>query len=265
MPPRLAAVVNALVVVAVVAWNYWTAAVGFRGKTVGGMSDVYDTLFTPAGYAFSIWGLIFLGQVAHAGYQLRLAFAGDAGEREAFFRDLGPWLIATNVLNIAWTAVWLSEWTATSVVVLFAMNVLLFVAMRRLRMEIWDAPLRIITLVWWPLVVYAGWVAVAVLANLSAFLAKEGWVPGDSAAWAIVMIGIATVYNLAMIRWRNLREHAVVAIWAFVAIAVKQRSGSSAVFVAALVASAILFVAVSVHAYRNRATLPWVGSPGRSS
>lgn len=264
-PPRLAAVANALLVVAVLVWNYWTAAVGFRGKTVGGMSDAYDTLFTPAGYAFSIWGLIFLGQLVHAGYQLRLAFGDHADERDAFFRELGPWLLATNVLNIAWTAVWLSEWTATSVVVLFAMNVFLFVAMRRLRMEIWDAPLRIIALVWWPLVIYAGWVAVAVLANLSAFLAREGWVPGASASWAIAMIGLATLYNLAMIRWRNLREHALVAVWAFVAIAVKQRSGSDAVFVVALVASAILVIAVSVHAYRNRATLPLVGRPGRSS
>jgi FtsH-binding integral membrane protein len=118
--------------------------------------------------------------------------------------------------------------------------------------------------VWWPIVIYAGWVAVAVLANLSAFLAKEGWVRGDSAAWAIAMISVATLYNLAVIRRRNLREHALVAIWAFAAIAVKQRSGSTPVFVAALVGAALLFVAVSAHAYQNRATLPGVGKPGRS-
>jgi hypothetical protein len=264
MSARLAAVANALLVVAVVVWNYWTAAFGFAGKTVGGLSDAYDTLFTPAGYAFSIWGLIFLGQIAHAGYQLRLAFGERADERDAFFRDLGPWMLVTNVLNIAWTAVWLSEWTAASVAILSLMNVCLFVVMRRLRMEVWDAPLRIIALVWWPLVIYAGWVAVAVLANLSAFLAKEGRVPGDSAAWAIAMIAVATLYNLAMVRWRNLREHALVAVWAFVAIAVKQAEGSRPVFVAALVAAGLLVVVVAVHAFRSRATLPLVGKPGRS-
>lgn len=264
MPPRFAAVANALLVVAVVVWNYWTAAVGFAGKTVGGLSDEYDTLFTPAGYAFSIWGLIFLGQLVHAGYQLKIAFGKESTERDAFFRDIGPWLLITNVLNIVWTAAWLSEWTATSVAILFTMNVCLFFAMRRLRMEVWDAPLRIIAFVWWPIVIYAGWVAVAVLANVSAFFAKEGWVPGDSAAWAIAMISLATLYNLAMVRWRNLREHAVVAIWAFAAIAVKQASGSQPVFIAALVAAALLFVVVSAHAYRNRATLPVVGKPGRS-
>ncbi len=250
--------------VVVVVWNYWTAAVGFMGKTVGGLSDVYDTLFTPAGHAFSIWGFIFLLQFAHAGYQLKLAFGADAAERDAFFRDLGPWLLITNVLNIAWTAAWLGEWTATSVLILASMNVCLFVAMQRLRMEVWDAPFRIIALVWWPIVIYAGWVAVAVLVNLSAFLAKEGWVPGDSAAWAIAMISVAALYNLVLVQRRNLREHALVAVWAFVAIAVRQRSGSTPVFVAALVAIAVLLVAVAVHAYRNRATLPLVGTPSRS-
>jgi len=264
MSPRFAAVVNAVLVVAVVVWNYWTAAVGFRGKTVGGLSDAYDTLFTPAGYAFSIWGLIFLGQIAHAGYQIRLAFGERAEERDVFFREIGPWLLVTNVLNIVWTAVWLSEWTATSVAILSGMNVCLFVAMRRLRMQVWDASFRIVALVWWPIGVYAGWVAVAVLANLSAFLAKEGWVPGDSAAWAIAMIAVATTYDLAMVWWRNLRAHAWVAVWAFVAIAVKQREGSQLVFVGAVVAAVLLVVVVSVHAVRGRAR-PVVGNQGRST
>jgi hypothetical protein len=98
-----------------------------------------------------------------------------------------------------------------------------------------------------------------VLANLSAFLAKEGWVSGDSAAWAIAMIVVATLYNLTMVRWRNLREHALVAVWAFVAIAVKQRGGSHPVFVTALVAAALLVVVVAVHAVRSRATRAVVG------
>ena len=106
--PRLLASINALVVVGVVAWNYWTAARGLGGRTVGSMSDRYDTLFTPAGYAFSIWGLIFLGLLANAGYQLWLAFGGAgpaepntplARHRATFFERLGPWLIVANLAN----------------------------------------------------------------------------------------------------------------------------------------------------------------------
>lgn len=265
--PRLLASINALVVVVVVAWNYWTAARGLAGRTVGSMSDRYDTLFTPAGYAFSIWGVIFLGLFANAGYQLWLAFrAGEpaddpalARHRASFFERLGPWLILTNLANGLWIVLWLTEQTAASVVVLAAMFGMLTVAMWRLDMERWDAPLEVIALVWWPIVIYAGWVTVAVLANLSAWLAKHDVVSGDSAPWAIAMIAIATVYNLAMVARWNLREHALVAVWAFAAIAVEQWGRVASVQWTAVAGATILAVAVSAHAIHNRRTLPLVG------
>jgi len=257
---RLYAVVNAVVVAAVIAWNYWSARRGLFGRTVGEMSAEYDTLFTPAGYAFSIWGFIFLGLLANAGYQLWLAFAADRApaHRATFFSRLGPWLILTNVANAVWIALWLSEQTAASVVVLAAMFAFLAIAMWRFDMERWDAPLEVLAFVWWPLAIYAGWVTVAVLANLSAFLAKHDVVSGESAGWAIAMIGVATAYNLALIATRNLREHALVAIWAAVAIAVRQWDGAASVRWTAVAAAGALALAVTAHALKNRRTLPVV-------
>ena len=118
---------NAFVTAAVVGWNFWTARYGLNGRTVGGMSDVYDTLFTPAGYAFSIWGFIFLGLIANALYQLWLAFRAGAPEdaalarhRATYFERLGPWLMLTNLANCTWIVLWLGEWTAASVVSIIA-------------------------------------------------------------------------------------------------------------------------------------------------
>jgi hypothetical protein len=265
MTPRVWSVVNVVVVAAVVGWNFWTARFGLAGRTVGGMSDVYDTLFTPAGYAFSIWGFIFLGLVANAVYQLWLAFAaGPAADaaleehRRAFFTRLGPLLILANLANCLWTVLWLTEQTAASVVVLASMFALLTLALHRLDMERWDAPFEVIGLVWWPLAIYTGWVTVAVLANLSAFLAKHGVVPGDSEAWAVAMIAVATAYNVALVALRNLREHALVAIWAAIAIAVRQWGNVASVQWTAVAAAAILGAVVTAHAFYNRRTLPLV-------
>lgn len=255
MPARRDAVLNALVAVAVVGWNSWTGANGLAGNTVGGLSDRYDTLFTPAGYAFSIWGLIFLGLILNAAYQLWLAFSGKEPD---FFRRLGPWLILTNLANGLWIYLWLTEQTAASVVTLAAMFVFIQRAMVRLDMELWDAPLRVIALVWWPIVLYAGWITVAVLANLSAFVVKAGWVSGTSEPWAIGMIALATLVNAGLIWKRNLREHALVAVWAFVAIAVKRWGEVPSVQWAAAGCAALLGVLISGHAFRNRATLPFL-------
>ncbi len=225
------------------------------------MSDAYDTLFTPAPYAFSIWGLIFFGLAINAGYQLVLAFRTDPSSH---LEGLGPWLILTNLANGLWVFVWLSEWTAVSVVVLASMFVFLQIAMHRLRMETWDAPLATITLLWWPIVIYAGWVTVAVLANLSAYLAKEDLVSGTSVTWAVAMIAFATVVNLLLLWRRNLREHALVAVWAFVAIAVRQWGAQPVVAWTAVVMAGALGALVAAHAYRNRETLAFVGNPGES-
>ena len=262
MSPRIAASFNAILVVAVIAWNYWTVANGFNGNTVGGMSDEYDSFFRPASYAFSIWGLIFLLQVIHAGYQLKLAFASDD---HRLFRELGPWLILTNIANILWTVAWLSEWTGLSVVILLSMNVFLFIGMRRLRMEVWDAPTRVIALEWWPIVLYAGWVAVAVLANVSAWLAKEAIVPGDSVGTAVFLVVLAIVYNVYVVLRRNMREHALVAVWAFIAIAVAQWEPARVVAWAAVGGASLLGILVCAHAFRNRRTLPFVGQPESAS
>ncbi|MEM1032451.1 MAG: tryptophan-rich sensory protein [Myxococcota bacterium] len=258
---RALAVLNLLVVFAVVAWNGWTSANGFRGRTVGGMSAEYRTLFTPAGYAFSIWGLIFFGLLLNGGYQLWVAIRAPAegppepSYRATLFERLGPWLIVTNLANILWVVLWLSEYTAASVVTLATMVACLTRAMWRLDMATWDAPFEVISFVWWPLVTYAGWCAVAVLANLSAYLAKEGWVSGDSVAWSTAMVAVATGYNLFLIWRRNLREHALVAVWALVAIASRQAEGDRTVHAVALAAAVILGVTIVIHAYLNRHTL----------
>ena len=52
------AVINTVVIVATIAFNSIASAGGINGNTVGGISDKYDTLFTPSGYAFAIRGII---------------------------------------------------------------------------------------------------------------------------------------------------------------------------------------------------------------
>ena len=67
---------NTFVVFVLIYWNYWSNSGGINGKTVGELSDEYANLFTPAGYAFAIWGIIFIGLIVFSVNQLILAFKG---------------------------------------------------------------------------------------------------------------------------------------------------------------------------------------------
>ena len=79
------AVLNSISILAVIAINGIAGSTGIFGETVGGISDKYNTLFTPAGYAFSIWGIIYLGLIAFAIFQNIRAFMNDT--------DSGPFTI----------------------------------------------------------------------------------------------------------------------------------------------------------------------------
>ena len=125
-------------------------------------------------------------------------------------------------------------------------------------MERWDAPIGIIAFVWWPICLYSGWIAVATIANISAYLSKLGWEGGflSESTWTIIMILVATVLNLAMIKTRNMREFAAVGVWALFAIYIRHKETMETIAYTALAGCVILTIAIAVHGYQNRKTNP---------
>lgn len=214
------ALLNLLVIIAVIIWNYFANTLNINGNTVGGLSDAYYNLFTPAGYAFSIWGLIFLGLLVLGGYMVYRAFREAEND---FILAIGPWLLLANIGNAAWLWFWLNEQTLISVLVMLVILWALTMIIIRLNMKIGEPVQGIKLLVWIPISLYAGWITVATVANISAYLAKIGWngAPLNEETWALIMIVVATGINLWMIFQRNLWEFALVGVWALVAISVR--------------------------------------------
>lgn len=269
-------IANALMVGATIAWNYTAGTSGINGNTVSSLSREYDTLFTPASYAFSIWGVIFIGLVANAAYLLRAAFKSASSDKSPTeesrtdesrqtIRKMVPPLLVANAANCLWVWLWLSEHTGASVVTILVLLAALATAVWRLDMAKWDAPLRTIAWIWWPVAIYVGWVTVAAIANLTAYMQKVGWLDGIELPWTLAMIALATVINVVVVIRRNLREFACVGIWALVAIAQRQRAVEELVANAATAGAAVLVVLCCAHAYQNRKTLPFVGKPGSTA
>jgi len=253
---KIYAILNALFLAVVIFWNYWTNTAGVNGNTVSSLSSQYQNLFTPAGYAFSIWGIIYLALTAQAVFFIRRAFSPD--KDSSFLSQIGPYLIMTNVLNGAWLWFWLMEHTGSSVIVMFMILTSLIILILNLNMERWAAPAKIIAGVWWPIAIYSGWITVATVANVSAYLAKIGWTgPFSELVWTIIMIAVATAINLFMIWTRNLREFSLVGIWALVAIAARHWDTYPDLKATALTGAAIIFLAAAYHGYQNRKTNPF--------
>jgi hypothetical protein len=106
---------------------------------------------------------------------------------------------------------------------------------------------------------YSGWIAVASIANVAAYLSKIGWDGGifRESQWTVIMIGIAVIVNSFMIYKRNMREFALVGVWALIAIYVRHDSGNQLIAYSALGGAILVFAYISYHGFVNRKTTPF--------
>lgn len=247
---------NILAFTAVILINYLSNTGFFNDKTIAEVSKQYNTLITPAPYTFAIWGLIYLLLLGFVLFQARSLLYKNA--QDSFVQKTGWWFIISCAANSMWVISWLFDYTLLSI---FFMLLLLISILRIIvnnRMELYDAPLTTIAFLWWPFVIYCGWITVATIVNISAFLVKMKWNGWgfDPVFWTITLVIIATIINIRVVSRRNMREFAAVGIWSFIGIAVANQEFNSTIFYACLSAAVILLIVIFSHAYKNRETNP---------
>ncbi|MCT8339512.1 tryptophan-rich sensory protein [Flavobacteriaceae bacterium TK19130] len=249
-------IANIIAFIATIIVNYASNTGAINNTTIGEVSASMQNLFTPAGYAFSIWGVIYLLLLGFIIYQSRSLFTKVRDD--AFILKTGWWFVLSCTANILWVLFWLYGYFSYSILAIFVLLFSLIMIVMRNRMELWDGPISVIAFLWWPFVFYSGWVTVASIANVSAYLTSidwNGWGISEP-TWAIIMLLVAGVINLAITWTRNMREFALVGVWAVVAIAVANLNEHQSVTYTAIFVAAILFVSSSVHAFKNRDTAP---------
>ncbi|RCK68804.1 tryptophan-rich sensory protein [Desertihabitans brevis] len=220
-----------------------------------GSLSAQATLVAPAGPAFSIWSVIYLGLFAFTVWQWLPRNAADAR-----LRRLGYLPAASMVLNAVWILVaqtglvWL-----TAVVIVALLAVLALIA---LRLGATGSGRRVETLmVDGTFGLYLGWVAVATCANLAAALVDLGVEPGVPVATVLGVVLVAGAVAAALARRFGGRVAVGLAVaWGLVWVAVGRLTDapqSAPVAVAALVAAAVALGAVAwVRLRRDAGTSP---------
>ncbi len=256
MKQKVLLLINTFSLVFALVMNAVGGSGGMNGKNVGDVSAEYDTLFAPAGYAFAIWGVIYLLLILFASYQW---FEWIKHKKDENLIKTNFWFAFSNLANGFWILAWLNDFIGISVILMLILLFCLIMLTVQLRLETWDAPVRIIAFVWWPVCIYIGWIIVATVANIAAYLVSINWNGWFLSAeiWTIIMITIAILIYLLLIYFRNMREAAMVGVWALIAIAVKHWHDWHSIAIAAITATVILFVAVAAHGFINRHTSPF--------
>ena len=217
------AVLVAAATVGVIAFNFLAATGRLNGVDTGAISAKYPTPVTPAGYAFSIWTLIYIGLIAFSAWQLLPA-------NRARFANIRSFYILSCALNCGWLYMWHSDQIAICSLLLFLLAVTLFFINLYLRQtegmgDYWFVKA--------PFGLYFGWVTAATLVNFAIFMVY--WrVELSDTAWVIVSVVLillaAALGVLFRIRLNNYL-YPLANAWAIAAIGVKQ-SGTTAVVVA---------------------------------
>jgi len=209
----------------------WIATMGLiNGVTPEMVSSRYPTPVTPAGYAFTIWILIYIGLAAFSIYQLLPQHA----ER---FRSVRTLFIVSCVLNCAWLYFWAFE--------MIALLAVIFVIDTMLRHngstgEYWMTKA--------PFGLYLGWVTSAAAVNIAVFLVYQK-VGISALAMNIIAVVLMVLVVAAVIAARAKFKNylaPLAAAWALTAIAVKQSGDTMIVVTAAVGVIACLIASISV-------------------
>jgi hypothetical protein len=244
-------ILNTASLIIVLGFNYLSNTKLIGEASVGAISARYDTLITPAGYAFAIWGLIYLMLILFTGFQW---YDYSKSKNSVIVEKTGIWFTMANIANSLWVVAWVSDMIGLSVLIMVILLGSLIQLVKRLDLEMWEAPFSIIFFVWWPITIYFGWITLATVLNVATFLVSLGWDGGflSPLTWGIIMISISAILYLLLTYSRNLREAGVVGIWGLLAITYRQWGLNQEIAIASIIAAAIIFLYVSYHAYKNK-------------
>lgn len=231
---------NLVAFVAVLVFNVLATLGVLGGVTTKEVSGMYQSLLTPAGYAFSIWSLIYI----------LLGFFVYRQFKDINFRDnIGYWFILSCVLNVLWILAWQFKAIAVSFVLILLLLFNLIVLMYLTKDEKLLANLAI--------GLYTGWINVAMLANLGALFSRYNWVVFSLKPQILAIIGL--IFGLLWIsffiyRFYNM-YYALGAVWGYLGI-ILAAEVSGILMVAS--SSVVIFIAVAIWSVNRKINIDYM-------
>ncbi len=239
-----------LALVATLGMNFLANALPLNGNTTGELSDQFPVLITPAGYAFAIWGLIYLGLALFAFWQLL-----PAQRDNPMLHEIRAPFLLSSIANIAWIGFWHFEWVLLSLgamLVLLGSLLMIYQRIRRhrpqmSRVERW--------LVQRPFSLYLGWITVATTLNVAVTLYDAGWRGGaiTPTVWSVLLLLVVTGLAFWITGRGRDPVYGAVVIWALVGIAAKQSAVAPVALMASLAALLVGIAAIRAAPLPGRA------------
>lgn len=242
---------NIIGVIFAITFNTLSNVLPFNNKNAGEISDSLYNFFAPSGYVFAIWFIIYLGWVVLILYLLL-----DRENSEWFLDRVNIWLFLNLILNGLWLVFWHYDQYLISVFVMLGIFGTLAITYLRLEIGSKDYSIKEIALIQLPIGIYFGWITVATIANITSYLVSINISFGSfDPIITIIVLLVGTLITISVLYTKKDVFFALVPVWAFIGIFVKQNSElignptSIEVAYSALLFAGLIFLATLYFAY----------------
>merc|ERR1711924_536657 len=192
----------------------YVSVTGVFGATNREMSQKYQTLVTPAGFAFSIWGPIFVWEGIFASAQMLSQFRGSP-----VVHAIAPLWWLTCACQVAWSLVFAQDWVIAALVLMLGILASLIGILARVNSIICSSVLEF-WLVRAPFSLHTGWIIAASVLSVNVVADAARASPAVLLAVAVVsltvVVALASLFTLAVPRPDAIIP--LVAAWALFAI-----------------------------------------------
>jgi hypothetical protein len=217
-----------------IAINGYANYAKLNGVTTAEVSDTFQVYFVPAGYVFSIWGVIYLFLILFLIYQ----FTPSQKEDERFLK-IAPYFVVTNIANAVWLILFHYQqhyFTILPMLILLFALIKIYTYLHEKTGTQKDK-----FFVDLPFSIYLGWVSVATIANMTQFLDYVGW-SGFGLSdefWLVIVLALAVVLSFLMSKKFHDLAYSLVLVWAFIGIGFKF-SGNPVVELSSYIAAGLV-------------------------
>jgi hypothetical protein len=193
-----------------------------NGITTGEVSDSFPNLFAPAGVTFSIWGVIYVLLGIYSVYGLVYI---NRGHRDSMvLKRVNQFYIISSIANGAW----IYNWHHGNLGLTLLLMIIILVSLAIIVLTLESIATSGDKMLWArvPFSVYFGWITIATIANVTAFLVQIGW-DGfgiSESLWTIIVLLVGLIIGGTTI-WRlQNRAYGAVLVWAYLGILLKHIS-----------------------------------------
>lgn len=238
------AVSNFIMLMLVFVYNYLTGRGFINDLSQADISAMYQTKITPAGFAFSIWGVIYTLVLITVIWMLVRHKDRRVSE---VIQSIGWWFNLSALANILWTVSFSYLQLAASTVLIS----ILLLSLARILTKLSRLGYRPNILLSTTFGIYAGWVTIATVVNIAATLVKNNWgafgLP--EVLWANIILFVALGIVFFIMRSTTNAVFPLPVAWAYFAI----YKGEDMMM--GLVGMAVLIVMSIYQFYKNKYSL----------